>query len=108
MTLHRYRGAAAIALSLGLLISTAPVPYQTRVVNAVDTCARQHVPNTYPAMRDCVRSLAAPNPGVQEEIDLWNAFLDCLAEFYRSLDDIYPTGRGVNECLEDMGFDVGP
>ena len=111
MTHNQHRGALVVALIAVLLATagaTTPVPYQTRVVGAVDTCDSRSTSRTYHGMIACVDDLAAPNPAVRHEADLWNVFLDCLSAWYRSPDNMYPGGSDVNNCLEDHGYDVGP
>jgi hypothetical protein len=83
-------------------------PYGPRVVAARDTCDARGEGRTYDRMKACVGDLAAPDPQVPFQMDLWNTFLDCLSIYYRKLDEMYPGGGDVNECLERHGYDVGP
>jgi hypothetical protein len=102
--------AAAVA---GLLLLTGaaarPVSYPERLGRAVDTCVQQTGQRTtQAAFVDCVDDLAAPNPSAPREADIWPIFLDCVAEWYRALDESTPPDWDVNDCLEDHGVDVGP
>ena len=109
MTNHLRRGTFAAVLIAALVAGTGastPVPYQTEVVRAVDTC--QPYARTYAGLVACVGGLAAPDPGVRHQVDLWHTFLDCLSAWYKSLDNMYPGGADVNACLEAHGWDVGP
>jgi hypothetical protein len=99
-------GLAALVLLTGAARS---VSYPERLGRAVDTCTQQIAKRTtQAALVDCVDDLAAPNPSVPREADIWPIFLDCVAEWYRALDESTPPDWDVNDCLEDNGVDVGP
>jgi hypothetical protein len=114
-----YRAVLVTGLTAVLLAATAPAaagdtrdhfgPYGRRLAAAVDTCDAQGAGRTHAWMVDCVGDLAAPDPGQPREVDLWNLFLNCLSEYYRALDEAYPSDGivDVNECLEKNGVDVG-
>ena len=108
MTAYRNGRTLAAALAALLLLAGAarPAPYPQRLGRAVDTCTTAN--RTQAAFVDCVDDLAAPDPRVPREVDIWRTFLDCVAEWYRALDESTPPGWDVNDCLEDHGVDVGP
>ena len=100
--------AAALTALVLLTAAARPVSYPDRLGRAVDACTHQAAQRTQAAFVDCVDDLAAPNPAVPREADIWRTFLDCVAEWYRALDESTPPGWDVNDCLEDHGVDVGP
>jgi hypothetical protein len=116
MTPHRRRGALVAALATVLLAAgagpalagprAATSDYGARLARAVDACA--DAARTQARFVDCVGDLAAPDPTQPREADIWNVFLNCVAEWYRALDESTPPKSDVNDCLEDHGVDVGP
>jgi len=110
-----FKRAALIAALLALTVLTAaPAVAQTRgpadpyvrlVLTAFDTC--EDDARTFDLMTACVGDLAAPDPHVPFQVDLWDVFRDCLYLYYKGLDGLYGEATDVNKCLEKHGYDVG-
>jgi hypothetical protein len=110
------RAALIAPLLATALLASAPAeadtrqpvdPYGRTLVTAVDTCDARGAGRTYDTMAACVSGLAAPDPYVPFQVDLWNVFRDCLYLYYQGLDGLYGDAVDVNKCLEQHGYDVG-
>jgi hypothetical protein len=82
-------------------------PYGRLVITALDTCDAQGDGRTYDSMTACVGRVAAPDPYVPFQLDLWDVFRECLYLYYKGLDGRYGESSDVNKCLESHGYDVG-
>jgi hypothetical protein len=104
------RLAAGIGLALALTVAAAapaaaatrtPSTYETELFQALATCqTRTHDSAELTA---CVERLAAPDPAVPFEIDLFRAFSYCIW-LTGGLDELYRTDKAVQDCLADFGF----
>jgi hypothetical protein len=99
-------GSSGPAGSAALAKATGADRFGPRLARAVDACAPSA--RTQAGFVGCVGDLAAPDRADAHQVDIWNVFLDCVAQWYRALDESTPPEEDVNDCLEDHGVDVGP